>query len=369
MSTASEVVIGGCSAGALGIFMGLDAMADIVRNTARQFSNNRVVVRGFADSGFFMEHTSNYRAKMTHHAYGKDDAVTVNSIHYNQGKNYMDYATCMRDLFQFMNLSGGVNQGCIQTQQQKQKQKDQLPGRQATISGNLSFGVESNCVFAAHLAPHIKTPMFLLQPQYDYWQILHIFSQAYTSAEVNAYGRNLVSKLKISLFHTKHPGHGVFIDSCAHHCTSCSDETENTWSGNFVRSTGPVASRISNVTDRSDYGRNGSAVARSDSVEADRSVNNRLNAHAADTHYNEAEAFAIWYAHSLLLSPYLSPSSTDIAAGTSTNTAGTNSKINSSGLPVTPGINWFFQDRPYPCVECCKCSVDMIGRLRKVHPV
>eukprot|EP01032_Pedospumella_encystans_P021764 gene21764-24680_t len=217
MSSASEVVIGGCSAGALGIFMGLDSMADLVRSTAKKFANPHLVVRGFSDSGFFLEHTSNYRAKMTHHAYGKDDAVTANSMRHNQGQNIMDYATCMRDLFNFMNLSGGVNQGCIRKQQL-------LQGRQA----NHSFGVESNCVFAANLAPHIKTPMFLLQPQYDYWQILHIFSQAYTAPEVNAYGRNLVSQLKVSLFHEAHPGHGVFIDSCAHHCTSCSDETENT---------------------------------------------------------------------------------------------------------------------------------------------
>ena len=349
MSTASEVVIGGCSAGALGIFMGLDAMADLVRSTAKKFANPHLVVRGFSDSGFFLEHTSNYRAKMTHHVYGKDDAVTANSMRHNQGQNIMDYATCMRDLFNFMNLSGGVNQGCIRKQQQQQQ------GRPV----NHSFGVESNCVFAANLAPHIKTPMFLLQPQYDYWQILHIFSQAYTAPEVNAYGRNLVSQLKVSLFHAAHPGHGVFIDSCAHHCTSCSDDTENTWSGNHVRSTHPTLKVTSagNATKRvaQENTSGGQGVV---------ATGDGFSAHAADTNFNEAEAFAVWYAHSLRPVTASASASANASAASVRGAAST-----SASLPVTPGTNWFFQDKPYPCADCCKCSVDMIGRLRKVHPI
>ena len=153
MSTATEVVIGGCSAGGLGIFMGLDQMADIVTANAKEAGNEYVKVRGLSDSGFFMEHTSSYRAKITHNSYGKDDAVTANSVRHNRGQYFMDYASCMRDLFNYMNLTAGVTQDCIEAQRRLVSQ--------GTVSNTSSFGIESNCVFAAHLVPHIKTPLFL----------------------------------------------------------------------------------------------------------------------------------------------------------------------------------------------------------------
>lgn len=350
MSTATEVVIGGCSAGGLGIFMGLDQMADIVTATAKEAGNEYVKVRGLSDSGFFMEHTSSYRAKITHNSYGKDDAVTANSVRHNRGQYFMDYASCMRDLFNYMNLTAGVNQDCIEAQRRLVSQ--------GTVSNTSSFGIESNCVFAAHLVPHIKTPLFLLQPQYDYWQILHIFSQAYTSPEVNTYGRGVVKKLKMSLFHAQHPGHGVFIDSCAHHCTSCSDETENTWSGNHIRSTismnmsvvsadGALGQKLAEVVAESKAdvtaSQESSLRRRLSSTPPELPTHVAMSSEAEHFHWNEAESFAVWYQHSL--------------------------EQPQGGAPITPGVNWFFQDRPYPCGDCCSCSTDMIGRLRKVHPL
>jgi hypothetical protein len=154
--------------------------------------------------------------------------------------------------------------------------------------------------------------MFLLQPQYDQWQILHIFSQNYTAEEVNAYGRALLQSMKPALFHASHPGHGAFVDSCSHHCTSCSDPVENTWSGNAVRSTIGVTSVSQSVVAKADW--------------------------------NEAEAFQVWYENSMLPS-----------------------RAGKAAAAIQPGVNWFFQDRPYPCSDCCKCSVDMVAQLRRNH--
>jgi hypothetical protein len=369
MTTATEVVIAGCSAGALGVLLGLDSMADIVRSTAAAYGNTAVTVRGLVDSGYFMEHSSTFVAQMTHHSYGKDDAVTETTRRVN-GDDRMDYAVAMRDVFQFMNISAGANPACLaahtaaspvhrrlQANESAAVTSDPVPVSSTTAAAlptatapsepapatppaspaappappaaatapapapsapvvappaaasPPTFSPHSDCVFARNLVPHIRTPMFLLQPQYDQWQILHIFSQNYTAEEVNAYGRTLLQSLKPTLFHATHPGHGAFVDSCSHHCTSCSDPSENTWSGSAVRST-------INVTPVS-------ASAKAD--------------------WNEAEAFQVWYANSLL--PARSGKATSIQ----------------------PGVNWFFQDRPYPCSDCCKCSVNMVAQLRRNH--
>lgn len=58
MRTATEVVISGCSAGGLAVFLGLDQMAKIIQASAKKFNNHHVTVRGLADGGFFADFSS-----------------------------------------------------------------------------------------------------------------------------------------------------------------------------------------------------------------------------------------------------------------------------------------------------------------------
>lgn len=53
---------------------------------------------------------------------------------------------------------------------------------------------------------------------------------------INEIGRNITEALVTRLQGT-HPYHGVFIDSCAHHCTGCSNPQENSWNGQHIVST------------------------------------------------------------------------------------------------------------------------------------
>lgn len=77
-------------------------------------------VRGMPDSGFFLD--------------------------VEQGPKYHSN---MIWVFEYMNASSGVNDGCI-----------------AANPGN-----EWMCVFAEHTSPHIQTPIFPLQGEYDSWQM------------------------------------------------------------------------------------------------------------------------------------------------------------------------------------------------------
>lgn len=124
MINATEVVINGCSAGALAIFLGLDQMVNIIHE-----ANSSIEVRGFQNSGFFVEYSSN--ELLSNSMRGRDDAVVNGSLNYALG---------MRSLFSFANMSAGANPSCLS------KAKE-----------------PSDCVFAAYLSPYIKTPVFHAQ--------------------------------------------------------------------------------------------------------------------------------------------------------------------------------------------------------------
>ena len=79
-------------------------------------------VRGMPDSGFFMDY---------------------------QGPPA--YQSGMQWLFYQMNSTSGVNERCI--------------------SAHQSTHDTHKCIFAQHTAPHIQTPIFPLQAEYDSWQI------------------------------------------------------------------------------------------------------------------------------------------------------------------------------------------------------
>lgn len=161
MRAATHVVLAGCSAGGLALFLGIDRMAQLVH-----MANRRTIVRGLSDSGFFLNYTSHYRTPLTALAGGKDEA-SVNGM--------LDYARTMRQVFRLMQMNRGTDVDCLN--RHRSKASTASVGASANASGASASGSdaeegnvqalglteESKCVFAHQLAPHVQTPMFLLQ--------------------------------------------------------------------------------------------------------------------------------------------------------------------------------------------------------------
>jgi len=85
-----------------------------------------------------------------------------------------------------------------------------------------------NCMFAANIAPHIKTPMFLLQSLYDTWSIHYILgvpciidsSLAYCDPPkkmiIEEYHRNTTNTI-FEMTSTNPNINGYFAPVCANH--------------------------------------------------------------------------------------------------------------------------------------------------------
>lgn len=159
LASATEVVISGCSAGGLATYLHVDWWA--------AHFHSSVKVRGLPDSGFFLD--------------------------YNSPGNGPKYGTSLRWVFTAMNCSAGVNQDCI-------KANPTAPGA---------------CMFAEHTGPHIKTPIWPLQSEYDSWQAGNILGP-HTDAEQNKFGQLLTQRFSASVL--ANPQNGGFLDSCYHHC-------------------------------------------------------------------------------------------------------------------------------------------------------
>lgn len=207
MREAQEILLAGCSAGALGIYLGLDDMSALIKEHSIY---STVKVRGMADSGFFLDYTGDSRWRVRQ----RDDRGEA-IIH-----GIMNYGAAMRNVFKFQGIRAGANPKCIENAQRLERD-------------------EADCIFAQNLAPHIETPLFALQPRFDQWQIWHVIGKPYNVSVVNEFGTTLLSLLKERLLesHTKAFKHGAFVDSCTHHCTSCSAPGEDSWSGINIKST------------------------------------------------------------------------------------------------------------------------------------
>ena len=216
MSAAEEVVIAGASAGALAVYLGIDQIADIIHqhadtSTASATSGSmnidrtvkggtrRIRVRGLADSGFFMQYSSEHPMPSNDYTSAAYPEAVV--------AGRLDYAEAMRNVFTFMNVSAGANPACLSqarlTQSRRRLRENgpaaddvdaflsganygmvndsingsglDLPPRypNSLYQGALKRGLHerdaedsSECIFAAHLAPHIRTPVFALQVTY-----------------------------------------------------------------------------------------------------------------------------------------------------------------------------------------------------------
>jgi len=156
LNQATEVIVGGDSAGGLATWIHTDYWKSRLPPTTH--------VVGTPDSGFFIEKNS-----ATKH-----------------------YANDLRWVFQQMNGTAGLHPDCV-----------------------AHSSDPSACIFAQNTAPFCRAPMFVLQSKYDEYQINAILGSTEPSA-VNAFGVEFTNTIKMSLSSLKEVG--LFLDSCVHHC-------------------------------------------------------------------------------------------------------------------------------------------------------
>jgi len=159
--SATDMVIGGCSAGGLAAYLHVDWWASQVPGAKS---------RGLPDSGFFMD--GNYN---------------------RDGKP--NYEARMNNLYNFMNSKAGLPPTC-----------------------DAQIGYK--CLFAYHLLPYIKTPVMALNSAYDatmgpgdcgHSGIILDWNNATSVNDCGNYIRGLVRRLM-------GPPNAAFLDSCKHHC-------------------------------------------------------------------------------------------------------------------------------------------------------
>ena len=157
---ASEIVIGGGSAGALGVYLQADYWLNLLDP-----AGSVKKVAAVPDCGFFQDWRNNS---------------------YHAGFVWMESAEGM---------DSAVDPHCA-----------------------AAHPTEKNlCLMAEHVAPFIQTPLFALQAKFDSWQKAAICgSDCATSAGEQAYGDALVAKLQATVL--AKPANGAFVDSCLHHC-------------------------------------------------------------------------------------------------------------------------------------------------------
>jgi hypothetical protein len=164
MSVASDVVMSGCSAGGLAIYLNADHVAGRLPPAAK--------FRVIADSGYFRREAGNI-----------------------PGMQWVARA-----------MKVATNEAC-----------EAAMVRAGTHKGE--------CVFAEVVAPYIKQPLFALQSIVDHDQIGNLpkgggrcCANCTSQAGVNDFARRLDASLHERLFGGG--PHGGFIDSCVHHCGS-----------------------------------------------------------------------------------------------------------------------------------------------------
>ena len=157
LAGATDVVVSGGSAGALSAYLHADEVAALVPSA-------RTVA--LPDSGFFLEYAASGAAR--------------------------NYVTNMQWV---ASLNASLPAACV-----------------AANAGNASA-----CIFAQNVVPHMKTPVFALNSEYDSFQVSAILDNS-SPAAINAYGALFTATLteRLRLGDAASP-HGAFVDSCSHH--------------------------------------------------------------------------------------------------------------------------------------------------------
>lgn len=166
LSQASDLVVGGDSAGGLATYLHIDKWAAAVPSS--------VFVAALPDGGFFLDWLAT------------KPSGAVNT-----------YSFELRSIFHVFNATAGVNRACV-----------------AAYSS--AGGDPANCFFAENVVTFIRTPLFALQSVTDSWQLENELGNTTDASLVNGYREILTSRILGSLL--SHPGRGGFFDSCLHHC-------------------------------------------------------------------------------------------------------------------------------------------------------
>eukprot|EP00930_Biecheleria_cincta_P039840 TRINITY_DN27343_c0_g1_i1.p1 TRINITY_DN27343_c0_g1~~TRINITY_DN27343_c0_g1_i1.p1 ORF type:complete len:488 (+),score=65.87 TRINITY_DN27343_c0_g1_i1:90-1553(+) len=168
LGDASEVVIGGASAGGLSVYLHVDQWRAIIPS--------HIFVVGYADDGFFLD------------------------WNYSKGPlSDFTYDHVMRYNFQAFNVSSAVNQACVKS---------------VAAAG----GQKSDCYFAEHTVPFITTPIFAFQSTLDTFQLLNFAGITFPPMQRSRmafFHSQMVSRFE-KYFLSK-PGRAGFVDNCPHH--------------------------------------------------------------------------------------------------------------------------------------------------------
>jgi hypothetical protein len=164
LAQATDLVISGCSAGGLSTFLHADSWAAALPADA--------TVVAMPDSGFFLD--------------------------YNATNVAFSYEDLMRWVYTRMNATASVY---------------------APACGAANSADPALCIFSEYVSRTMSTPTFPLQSQYDSWQVGNdLFAKSGDKSAINAYGALLTARVETDLLAAAPAKHGVFLDSCYHHC-------------------------------------------------------------------------------------------------------------------------------------------------------
>lgn len=203
LSSATEVLLTGCSAGGLATFL----HADYVHNQLRSVAPKLVKYKAAPISGFFLDH----------------DTV--------EGKDV--YATQMAYIFHLANASGGVNSECIATTPAKEAWKCNFAEKAYEFTSSpimpLNSALDSwqtGCIYTAELPPSFPNQTGTVNgmcSKVPGWGGCAGYSggcESCTASQIDAlnlYIRDFESIISHKATYLR-PGNGAFVHSCHTHC-------------------------------------------------------------------------------------------------------------------------------------------------------
>ena len=181
LDQAEAIILTGCSAGGLSTYLHLDYVQSMFPN---------IKVHGMADAGYFI------------------DAANIHGEMYIRGQ--------YQHVFEMQNCSGGVNSECIHSKEESERWQ---------------------CFMAQYTYPYIKTPIFVLNSEYDTWQLESILQIGCRPPNCSESQMQLIAHWRTTFLQALQPAiqsttNGLFTDACLHHCQSMSDQS---WSKIMVK--------------------------------------------------------------------------------------------------------------------------------------
>jgi len=174
MDKATDIILSGGSAGGLAVFYNLDHFATLLPPSVR--------LVGFPDAGFFMDVKGETSGKY-------------------------DYRSMFQGADPVWNVtgSGGTNLKCLAA----------------------NAGEKWKCLMAQYIAPHLETPIFVMNSDYDAWQMEHVLGAkciptptsactADQNASLRSFRDQFAAAITAGITDGK-PKNGVFLDSCYVH--------------------------------------------------------------------------------------------------------------------------------------------------------